>query len=42
MNADAQRQVSALAAGLLYGLGATDGLNSAGELDQEAVTYRLK
>src|SRR3954453_17979966 len=38
MNADAHRQV-APAVGVLYPLGAVHRLNSAGELDQEAVTY---
>ena len=38
MNADAQRQ-AALAVGFLYRLGAAHRLNSAGELDQEAVTH---
>jgi hypothetical protein len=40
MNADAQQQ-RALAVGVLYRLGAAYGLNSAGELDQEAVAAAL-
>src|SRR5215813_9659136 len=41
MNADAQRQAT-LAVGVLYRLGAAYRLNSAGELDQEAVAHRLE
>ena len=41
MNADAQRQAASVV-GFLYRLGAAHRLNSAGELDQEAVTHGLE